>query len=80
MRPDLRQGILKGGFHLFGGRVRGNLRSHVVQMFPKVLGVPPVLAFKGSGDDIRKVALGRNTVGARLGFERGGVLLGQVDR
>jgi hypothetical protein len=37
-------------------------------MFPKVLGVPPVLAYKGSRDDIGKVALGRHAGGARLSF------------
>ena len=80
MRPNMRQGFLKGSFHLFGGRFRSNLGGHVVQMFPQVPGVPAVLVFKGSRDDMGKVALGRHTGGARLGFQRGGSLLRQVNR
>ena len=80
MRPNLRQGFLKGSFRLFGGRFRSNLGGHVVQMFPQVPGVPAVLVFKGSRDDMSKVALGRHTGGARLSFKRGGILLRQVNR
>ena len=77
MRPNMRQGFLKGAFHLFGGRFRGNLRGHVVQVLCKVLRVPVVLALKSARDNLGKVkvALGRHVRGARLDFERGGILL-----
>jgi hypothetical protein len=77
MRPNLRQGFLKGGFHPFGGRVRGNLRGHVVQMLPKVLGVSPILTFNRPRDNLGKIALGRNTGGARLSCQCGVILLRQ---
>jgi hypothetical protein len=80
MRTNLRQSFLESGFHLFGGGLWSNLRGHVVQVLPKVLGVTAVLGLKGPRDDIGKVALGRHTGGARLGFKRSGILLRQVNR
>jgi hypothetical protein len=50
-----------------------------VQVLLKVLGVPPVLTFKGTRYDLGKVAVGRHTSGARLPFKRGGILLRQVN-
>ena len=76
---NMRQSFLKGSLHLFGCRLRGNLRGHVVQVLPKILGVPAVLLFKGACHDMGKVALGRHTGGARLRFKRGCVLLRQVN-
>jgi hypothetical protein len=79
MRPNVRQGFLKGSLHLFDGRLRGDLRCHVGQVAPKILGVPAVLMLKGAGHDMGKIALGRHTSGARLRFKRRGILLRQVN-
>src|SRR5947199_9662393 len=69
VRPNVGQGFLQGGFHLFGGRLRGDLRGHVVQMLRKILGVPVALTFEGMRHDMGKVALGQHTSGARLLFK-----------
>ena len=71
----MREGFLKGGFHLFSGRFRSNLRRHVIQVFPKVFGVAAVLAFKGPRNNMGEVSVGRHTSGARLSLKRRGILL-----
>jgi len=80
MRPNMLQGFLERRFHLLGGRLRGNLRSHVVQVFAKALGFLAVLTLQSAIDDMRQIALGRHAGCARLGFKRGGILLRQVNR
>jgi len=80
MRPDMRQRFLEGSLHLFGSRLRGNLRGHIVQVLFKIFGIPPVLTFKGARHDLSKVALSRHASGTSLRFKRGRILLRQVDR
>ena len=75
----MRQGFLKGSFHLFGGRLRNNPRGHVVEMFRKVLGVSMALTFEGALHDLGKVALGRHLSGTRLRLQRGGIFLGEIN-
>jgi hypothetical protein len=75
----MRQGFPKGCFHLFGSRLRRNLRGHVIEVFRKVFGVPAVLTFKGVLHNLGKVALGRHTSGACLRLKGGGILLRQVN-
>lgn len=75
----MRQGLLKSSLHLFRSRLRVELRGHVVQMLPKILGVLAALTFKGACHDLGKVALSRHTSGARLRFKSGGILLRQVN-
>jgi len=62
----MRQSLLKGGFHLFRGRLRGNLGSHIIQVLLKVLGGPAMLALKCAFDDMGKVTLSGHVGGPRL--------------
>jgi hypothetical protein len=75
----MRQGFLKGSLHLFGSRLRGDLRGHVVQVLPKILDIPAALMFKSTRHDLSKVTLDRHTSGARLRLKCGGILLRQVN-
>jgi hypothetical protein len=79
MRSHLRQSLFKGGLHLFGRCPRGNLRSHIIQMMFQILDSASMLTFEGAGDDLSKVTLGRHLSGARLGLQRGGILLREVN-
>ena len=79
VRPNMRQGFVKSSLHLFGSRLRSDLRGHMVQVLPKILGVPSALKFKGARHDMGKVAFGRHTGRASLRFKRGGILFRQVN-
>jgi hypothetical protein len=66
MRSYMCQSLLKGGFHLFGGRFRKNLRSHMIQVLFKVFGGSAMLALQRAFDYLGKIALGRHVRGASL--------------